>query len=166
MQNCVWRQHTPVNLSSGMSDIRPTFAAFSMSPETITECLWRRTPKLQKQGGKLHRRFVLKMYCWLTTPRRFAKHNHMSLIRTTGAEFGRQSVFALSSQLELYQQNAAGQLGHAIAHRLSLQGIHPWLWICSSKMIYQNILLCNEVSTAGSKLLLQAGRLSVHTLYA
>jgi hypothetical protein len=84
-----------------MSGIRPTFAAFSMSPETITECLQRRTPKLQKQGGKLHRRFVLKMYCWLTTPRRFAKHNHMSLIRTTDAKLGRQSVFALSSQLEL-----------------------------------------------------------------
>ncbi len=104
MQNCIWHQHTPVNLSKGMSGIRPTFAAFFMSPITIKECIQGRTPILQKRGGKLHRRFVLEMYRWLpssVTPRRFARQTHMSLIRRTNAKFTRQSVFALSRQLEL-----------------------------------------------------------------
>ena len=93
-----------MNLSKGMSGIRPTFAAFSMSPITITEIIQGRIPTLQKRGGKPHRRFALKMYRWLpssVTPRRFAKQAHMSLITTTTAKFGRHNVFASSRQLEL-----------------------------------------------------------------
>jgi len=40
--------HTPVNLSKGMSGMRPTFVAFSMLPTAIIEFVQAKNPTLQK----------------------------------------------------------------------------------------------------------------------